>query len=99
LKEAYNHVPIHQTMQDLLVIDYQGRLYKYQGMPFGLNDAPSIHTNNEKSNSSDQRIVESKMCDLLGRLIDFTPRSKSPEKNYTPNYPTWVGLSTWRNQA
>jgi hypothetical protein len=27
------------------------------------------------------------MCDLLGRLIDFTPRSTSPEKNYTPNYP------------
>jgi hypothetical protein len=27
------------------------------------------------------------MCDLLGRLIDITPRSKSPEKNYTPNYP------------
>jgi hypothetical protein len=27
------------------------------------------------------------MCDLLGRLIDLTPRSRLPEKNYTPNYP------------
>jgi hypothetical protein len=27
------------------------------------------------------------MCDLLGRFIDLTSRSKSPEKNYTPNYP------------
>jgi chromosome condensin MukBEF complex kleisin-like MukF subunit len=32
------------TMQDLLGIQYQGRLYKYQGMTFGLNDAPRIFT-------------------------------------------------------
>jgi hypothetical protein len=36
LKEAYNHVPLHPTMQGLLGIQYRGRLYKYQGMPFGL---------------------------------------------------------------
>jgi hypothetical protein len=41
LRETYNHVPVHPTMQDLLGIQYQGRLYKYQGMPFGLNDTPS----------------------------------------------------------
>jgi hypothetical protein len=32
LKEAYNHIPVHPTMQDLLGIQYQGRLYKYQRM-------------------------------------------------------------------
>jgi hypothetical protein len=44
LKKMYNHVLVHPTMQDLLVIQYQGRLYKYQGMPFGLNDAPRVFT-------------------------------------------------------
>jgi hypothetical protein len=44
LKEAYNYVPVHPTMQDLLGIQYQGCLYKYQGMPFGLNDAPRVFT-------------------------------------------------------
>jgi hypothetical protein len=31
LKEAYNYVPVYPIMQDLLEIQYQGRLYKYQG--------------------------------------------------------------------
>jgi hypothetical protein len=44
LKEVYNHVPVHPTMQDLLVIQYQSQLYKYQGMPFGLNNVPKIFT-------------------------------------------------------
>jgi hypothetical protein len=44
LKEAYNHVPVHPTMQDLLGIQYQGHLYKYQGMPFNLNDVPRLFT-------------------------------------------------------
>jgi hypothetical protein len=31
-------------MQDLLGIQYQSRLYKYQGMPFGLNNVPIVFT-------------------------------------------------------
>jgi hypothetical protein len=27
------------------------------------------------------------MCDLFGQFIDLTSRPRSPEKNYTPNYP------------
>jgi hypothetical protein len=61
LKEAYNYVPVHPAMQDLLGIQYQGCLYKYQGMPFGLNDA---HPNNEKSDSCYKRNLESSVCDL-----------------------------------
>jgi hypothetical protein len=34
LKEAYNHVPVHPPMQDLLVTKYQNRSYKYQRMSF-----------------------------------------------------------------
>jgi hypothetical protein len=42
LKKTYNHIPIHPTMQDLLKIQYQGRLYKYQRMPFCLNNTPRV---------------------------------------------------------
>jgi hypothetical protein len=52
----------------------------------------SIYINNEESDTSNQRIVESKICDLFGRLINLTLRSKSPEKNYTPNYPISLTL-------
>jgi hypothetical protein len=42
LKEAYNHVPVHSTMQPLLGICWNGKAYKYVGMPFGLSDAPRV---------------------------------------------------------
>jgi hypothetical protein len=44
LKEAYNHFLVTPIKQDLLGIQYQCRLYKYQGMPFGLNDASRVFT-------------------------------------------------------
>jgi hypothetical protein len=44
LKKVYNNILVHPTMQDLLGIQYQGRLYKYQGMLFGLNNAPRVFT-------------------------------------------------------
>jgi hypothetical protein len=43
-KEAYNHVPVHPTFQNLLVIQFMGTTYTYRGMPFGLNDAPRVFT-------------------------------------------------------
>jgi hypothetical protein len=42
LKEAYNHVPVHKSMQPLLGIAWHGKCYQYVGMPFGLNDAPRV---------------------------------------------------------
>jgi hypothetical protein len=54
LKEAYNHVPVHLAMQDLLGIQYQGHLYKYQGMPFGLNDTPRVFTQIMKFTQSER---------------------------------------------
>jgi hypothetical protein len=84
LKEVYNHIPVHPTMQDLLGIQYQGLLYKYQGMPFGLK---GIHSNNEKSDSCYQRNLENSVCDLSRRLIDLTSRSPSIERNHPPDNP------------
>jgi hypothetical protein len=42
LKEAYNHVPVHPSLQPIFKLAWQGQLYKYVGMPFGLSDAPRI---------------------------------------------------------
>jgi hypothetical protein len=42
LKEAYNHVPVHESLQPMLGIAHEGKIYKYVGMPFGLNDAPRV---------------------------------------------------------
>jgi hypothetical protein len=44
LKEAYNHVPVHPTFQNLLGIQFIGTTYTYRGMPFGLNDTPRVFT-------------------------------------------------------
>jgi hypothetical protein len=43
LKEAYNHVPVHVTMQPLLGLAWKGNCYKCLEMPFGLNDAPRVY--------------------------------------------------------
>jgi hypothetical protein len=48
LKEAYNHVLVHLTMQDLLVIKYQNLLYK----TFRSEQcSKSVHSNNKENYS------------------------------------------------
>jgi hypothetical protein len=42
LKEAYNNVPVHESLRPLLGVAYRGELYRFVGMPFGLNDAPRV---------------------------------------------------------
>jgi hypothetical protein len=42
LKEAYNHVPVHESLQLMLGIAHKGKIYKHVGMPFGLSDAPRV---------------------------------------------------------
>jgi hypothetical protein len=44
LKEAYNHVPVHHSMKNLLGTCWRGEAYRFVGMPFGLNDAPRAFT-------------------------------------------------------
>jgi hypothetical protein len=49
LKEAYNHVPVHESLRPLLGVAYRGELYRFVGMPFGLNDASRIFYDNDKN--------------------------------------------------
>jgi hypothetical protein len=42
LNEAYNHVPVHPSMQHLLGVCWRGQCYKFVGMSFGLNDVPRV---------------------------------------------------------
>jgi hypothetical protein len=44
LKETYNHIPVHPTLQGLLGIQYMGNTRTYRGVHFGLNDAPREFT-------------------------------------------------------
>jgi hypothetical protein len=39
LKKAYNHVPVHHSMKNLLGMCWRGEAYRFVGMPFGLNDS------------------------------------------------------------
>jgi hypothetical protein len=59
LKEAYNNVPVHPSMRDLLGITYKGTCYTYCGMP------SSLYKDNETLYNGDKRNMENKMCCLF----------------------------------
>jgi hypothetical protein len=42
LKDAYNHIPVHKSLQPLLGIGWKGKCNCFLGMPFGLSDAPRV---------------------------------------------------------
>lgn len=44
LTSAFHHIPIHLRFQKYLAFSYQGNLYSFQAMPFGLNLGPRIFT-------------------------------------------------------
>jgi hypothetical protein len=61
LKEAYNHVPVHPTMQDTIsksIIQIPRNAF------WSEQHTKSIHSNNEEDNSCYQREMESSMYDL-----------------------------------
>jgi hypothetical protein len=94
LKEAYNHVPVHPKMQGLLGLQYQGRLYKYQGMPFGLNEAPRVFTQIMKKAIHTIREIWRVCCLIyLDDLLVLHQKPTSIERNRSPDNPI---LSTSR---
>jgi hypothetical protein len=42
LRDAYLHVPVHPDYQQYLRINFDGRVYQFKAMPFGLASAPLI---------------------------------------------------------
>ena len=44
LSDAYLSIPVNTNFQKYLCFSYQGKTYKFQRMPFGLNIAPRIFT-------------------------------------------------------
>jgi len=44
LKDAYLQVPIHPDHQHLLSFQWEGKIYKFQCLPFGLSPAPRVFT-------------------------------------------------------
>jgi ribonuclease HI len=44
LQDAYLHVPIHPKSQKYLRFAFQGKVYQFRALPFGLNVAPLVFT-------------------------------------------------------
>ena len=44
LKDAYLHIPIHPTSRKYLRIAFQGVVYQFKALPFGLSPAPWLFT-------------------------------------------------------
>ena len=44
LQDAYMSVPVAPKSRSLLVFMFDGKIYRFKGMPFGLNSAPRIFT-------------------------------------------------------
>ena len=44
LKDAYHHVPIAATSRDLLGFTFNGDVYRFKALPFGLKPAPRLFT-------------------------------------------------------
>jgi hypothetical protein len=42
LRDAYLHVPVHPDYQHYLQFYFEGRVYQFKAMPFGLASAPLI---------------------------------------------------------
>jgi hypothetical protein len=41
-KDAYNHIPVHKSLQYFLSIGWKNKCYRFMGMPFVLSDAPRV---------------------------------------------------------
>lgn len=44
LKDAYLHIPIHKLDRKYLKVCFQGKIYQFKAMPFGLSSAPRMFT-------------------------------------------------------
>jgi len=44
LKDAYFHIPIHPASRKYLRISFQGEVYQFRALPFGVSSAPWIFT-------------------------------------------------------
>jgi hypothetical protein len=74
LKEFYNHIPVHPTLQNTIYVNYlhiSGDSLKPQQCP------PSIYSNNEKMCDGNQKDMEDQMCSLLGRLATSSSQQKN----------------------
>lgn len=42
LKNGYLHIPLHEEFKKFLGFEWKGSYYRYEWLPFGINDAPRI---------------------------------------------------------
>jgi hypothetical protein len=44
VKSAFSHVPVSEELSPYLTFQFEGRTYRYVGMPFGIKHAPRVFT-------------------------------------------------------
>ncbi|KAI8490473.1 hypothetical protein Bbelb_317410 [Branchiostoma belcheri] len=44
IRDAYFHIPIHESFRRLLRFRWKGQIWEFQALPFGLNCAPRVFT-------------------------------------------------------
>ena len=99
LKNGYYHVPIHESYRKFLTFSFEGRLYQFNVLPFGLSTAPLVFTKLMRPVVSFWR---SKGLRLLPYLDDFlflssTIQEAGANRNLVENTLNCLGLQ--RNVA
>jgi ribonuclease HI len=44
IHSAFNHIPVHPSLQPYLTFSFRGKTYGYKAMPFGVKHAPRVFT-------------------------------------------------------
>ena len=78
IQDAYLHVPLHPSYQKFLGFAHEGRVYRYQALPFGYNRAPRMFTKIMRPILSHLRAQGVRCLAYIDDLIFFT---ETPEKS------------------
>ena len=77
LKDAYLHVPIHPAARKYLRFCFQGKIYQFKALPFGLSPAPWLFT---KVVSEVKAMIHGQGMQLHQFLDDWLGKATTPEE-------------------
>ena len=77
LKDAYLHVPIHPAARKYMRVCFQGKVYQFKALPFGLSPAPWLFT---KVVSEVKAMVHGQGIQLHQFLDDWLGKATTPEE-------------------
>ena len=81
LQDAYFHVPIHRDHRPFLRFAFEGQVYQFKVLPFGLSLSPRVFTRMVAAALSPLQSLGLKILPYLG---SYVPRNMCPEKQPQP---------------